>query len=86
MAPSAIAEPSVIAKVSKKGQANDVESPLEAAKARFVVHNPVSLQLHKEAVRSLPGGNTRTLLHTAPFPVFMKHGKAHQVFDEAGHV
>lgn len=57
---------------------------LTAAQAKFVQRNPRSLELHLEAIKSLPGGNTRTLLHTAPFPLCMKSGKGYQVTDEDG--
>lgn len=68
----------------KSGHTTTTEA-LEAAKARFVERNPESLRLHEEAVKSLPGGNTRSLLHTAPFPVFIKSGNGYQVTSEDGH-
>lgn len=90
MAPSAISRHAVSAGVGKtvnfNSQADDAAAALDAVKARFIERNPISLQSHKKAVLSLPGGNTRTLLHTTPFPLFMKHGRGHQVFDEDGHV
>lgn len=58
---------------------------LQAAHLRFVERNTESLKLHHKAARSLPGGNTRSLLHTAPFPVFLKSGKDYQVTSEDGH-
>lgn len=58
---------------------------LAAAQDKFVQSNPRSLKLHQKALKSLPGGNTRTLLHTAPFPLCMKSGKGYQVTDEDGH-
>ena len=64
---------------------NDVSSALAAAEQRFVQRYPKSLELHRAAVESLPGGNTRSLLHTAPFPIFMKSGKGYEVTDEDGH-
>lgn len=69
----------------KSGHATATEA-LEAAKARFVARNATSLELHEEAVKSLPGGNTRSLLHTAPFPVFIKKGEGYQVTSEDGHL
>ncbi|TKA32140.1 hypothetical protein B0A50_01388 [Salinomyces thailandicus] len=62
-----------------------IEHALEAAKERFVVRNPTSLKLHLEAEQSLPGGNTRSLLHNAPFPVFMQRGTGYMVISEDGH-
>ncbi|KAK8221565.1 pyridoxal phosphate-dependent transferase [Phyllosticta capitalensis] len=58
---------------------------LEAAQARFMARNPNSKRIHDDAVQSLPGGNTRSVLHTAPFPVVMKSGKGCHVVDEDGH-
>ncbi|OJD36322.1 glutamate-1-semialdehyde-aminomutase [Diplodia corticola] len=58
---------------------------LEAAKARFLARNPNSLRLHKEAALSMPGGNTRTVLHTAPFPVSMSRGEGYRLYSEDGH-
>jgi len=64
---------------------DDLTTALALAKARFVDRNPNSLKLYEEALKSLPGGNTRTLLYTSPFPVSMKSGKGYQVTDEDGH-
>ncbi|KAK7521226.1 glutamate-1-semialdehyde 2,1-aminomutase [Phyllosticta citriasiana] len=58
---------------------------LEAARARFTARNSNSRRIHDDATRSLPGGNTRTVLHTAPFPVAMKSGRGCHVVDEDGH-
>jgi glutamate-1-semialdehyde 2,1-aminomutase len=63
----------------------DGNPALAAVQERFVQQNPTSLKLHEEAVKSLPGGNTRSLLHTAPFPICLKSGKGYQVTDEDGH-
>ncbi|KAJ4358765.1 uncharacterized protein N0V89_003349 [Didymosphaeria variabile] len=72
-------------KSSIKSGHSTAREALEAAKARFTERNATSLNLHNEAVKSLPGGNTRSLLHTAPFPVFLKKGDSYQVFSEDGH-
>jgi glutamate-1-semialdehyde 2,1-aminomutase len=58
---------------------------LEAAELRFTERNSMSLKLHVEAVKSLPGGNTRSLLHTPPFPIFLKSGNGYHVASEDGH-
>ncbi|KAJ4286259.1 hypothetical protein N0V90_013293 [Kalmusia sp. IMI 367209] len=90
MAPSLVAPPPAACTIAddkvnvKNGQSNVAEA-LEAAKARFTTRNATSLKLHNEAVKSLPGGNTRSLLHTAPFPVFLKKGEGYQVISEDGH-
>ncbi|OAL56762.1 PLP-dependent transferase [Pyrenochaeta sp. DS3sAY3a] len=79
--------PAAIAQIKlnvKSGHANTHEA-LEAAKSRYVERNIKSLQLHHEAAMSLPGGNTRSVLFTAPFPVFLKSGKGYRVTSEDGH-
>ncbi|AEO67628.1 uncharacterized protein THITE_2078396 [Thermothielavioides terrestris NRRL 8126] len=58
---------------------------LRAAEARFVANNPLSQAQHNLAVASLPGGNTRTLLHTAPFPITMQRGEGAHLWDVDGH-
>jgi hypothetical protein len=65
--------------------AHDSHDLLTSAQEKFAQRNPRSLELHQNAVKSLPGGNTRSLLHTAPFPLCMKSGKGYQVTDEDGH-
>ncbi|EED16607.1 aminotransferase class III, putative [Talaromyces stipitatus ATCC 10500] len=57
---------------------------LDAAKSRYIELNARSKSLHEEAVNVLPGGNTRTILHTDPFPIYMKSGRAYQVTSEEG--
>jgi glutamate-1-semialdehyde 2,1-aminomutase len=57
---------------------------LHVAKHRFAERNTKSSQLHEEARKKLPGGNTRSVLHTAPFPVFLKTGTGYQVTSEDG--
>ncbi|KAF2031243.1 PLP-dependent transferase [Setomelanomma holmii] len=66
-------------------QTETVADALHAAQERFKEKNSKSLSLHEQAVKSLPGGNTRSLLHTPPFPVFLKSGTGYQVTSEDGH-
>lgn len=61
-----------------------MESALQSAVAEFIERHPGSQRLHQQALESLPGGNTRTLLHTAPFPVFMRKGEGCNLWDEDG--
>lgn len=58
---------------------------LDAAIARFQQRNALSLELHRKATKTLPGGNTRTQVHTTPFPVYMRSGTGYQVTSEDGH-
>lgn len=62
-----------------------LQAKLDAATARYAERNPRSKALHDEAVKSMPGGNTRTVLHVGPFPVVMKSGKGFQITSEDGH-
>jgi glutamate-1-semialdehyde 2,1-aminomutase len=92
MAPSAVAAPapaaSGMAKITTAsviGEAGIYQAAIDAAETRYKGRNERSRELHELSVNSLPGGNTRTLLHTAPFPVFMKSGEGYQVTSEDGH-
>ncbi|EXJ86922.1 glutamate-1-semialdehyde 2,1-aminomutase [Capronia epimyces CBS 606.96] len=91
MAPIALADTlpktpaDVKAKAATTGSESALKAALSAAQARFEAANPKSQKQHEVAVKSLPGGNTRSLLHTSPFPLSMKCGKGPYVFDEDGH-
>ena len=84
MSPAAILTTTETKAALKTGYASKKDA-LDKAGAKFVEKNVRSLKLHEEAVKSLPGGNTRSLLHTAPFPVFIKSGSGHLVVDEDDH-
>ncbi|KGO46765.1 Tetrapyrrole biosynthesis, glutamate-1-semialdehyde aminotransferase [Penicillium expansum] len=61
-----------------------MDAALHDAVTQFIERHPESRRLHKLSLESLPGGNTRTLLHTAPFPVFMRKGEGSELWDEDG--
>ncbi len=61
------------------------QAAVRAAEARFIANNPLSKTQHDLAVGTLPGGNTRTVLHTSPFPLSMKRGEATHVWDLDDH-
>ncbi|KAK4038504.1 pyridoxal phosphate-dependent transferase [Parachaetomium inaequale] len=61
------------------------QAALGAAEARFIANNPLSQAQHDLATSILPGGNTRTLLHTSPFPLSMKRGQDAYVWDVDNH-
>ncbi|RFU75959.1 glutamate-1-semialdehyde aminotransferase [Trichoderma arundinaceum] len=63
----------------------ELSHALDEVKARYIARNAKSKALHEEAVKSFPGGNTRTVLHTDPFPICMKSGKGYQLTSEDGH-
>jgi hypothetical protein len=65
--------------ISRSGSISTVKTPaspydplssaLAAAQARYTIANPESLKAHNDACQDLPGGNTRTVLHSSPFPM-----------------
>lgn len=62
----------------------ELGTTLEHARARYIQQNPKSKALHAEASNSLPGGNTRAVLHADPFPLYIKSGHGYQVTSEDG--
>ena len=47
----------------------DLEAAIAVARARYTAVNPLSAERHRRACAALPGGNTRSVLHYAPFPL-----------------
>jgi glutamate-1-semialdehyde 2,1-aminomutase len=62
-----------------------IEAALAEAREAFVKRNPKSRAAHEEACAALPGGNTRTILFYAPFPLAMESGKGCYLRDADGH-
>ncbi|KAL4864916.1 hypothetical protein BDV12DRAFT_188570 [Aspergillus spectabilis] len=58
---------------------------VRSAQKRYEARNPRSKSQHQEATRSLPGGNTRSVLHADPFPVCMASGRGNRLVDVDGH-
>lgn len=88
-ADSPIASPTAALAVPSKmlpNSSSDLNTVVTEAKQRFIERNPISGMLFKEAAEYLPGGNTRTLLYSAPYPICMKKGESYQLFDEDGHL
>lgn len=63
----------------------DLDGAVADATARYVAANPLSLARHEAARGSLPGGNTRSVLWYAPFPVTLTGGQGARVQDLDGH-
>jgi glutamate-1-semialdehyde 2,1-aminomutase len=63
-----------------------LEDALRDAEARYVQANPKSRARHLAARRSLPGGNTRTILFYPPFPLTITRGEGACLWDIDGHV
>jgi len=62
-----------------------LEAALAEARERYVAANPASLAQHDAARASLPGGNTRTVLFFAPFPLTFVRGEGAHLWDADGH-
>ena len=63
----------------------DIDAALAEAHERFVAHNPESRRVHEAAEEVMPGGNTRTVLFYAPFPLAIADGRGSRVRDADGH-
>jgi glutamate-1-semialdehyde 2,1-aminomutase len=46
-----------------------LEAHLSGAQARYIERNPKSRINHEESCQYLPGGNTRTVIYSSPFPL-----------------
>jgi glutamate-1-semialdehyde 2,1-aminomutase len=51
----------------------------------YIVRNPTSQSIHRSATSCLPGGNTRTVLHYAPFPLSITHAHGALLYDADDH-
>ena len=63
----------------------DLAAAVAEAEARYVAANPRSAERHRRATDSMPGGNTRTVLHYSPFPLTLAGGEGCRVRDLDGH-
>ena len=57
----------------------DIDAALADAREAYVARNPKSLARFVEATAVMPGGNTRTVLHFAPFPLGIARGADHRM-------
>jgi glutamate-1-semialdehyde 2,1-aminomutase len=64
----------------------DLATALKDSERRYAAANPKSEQRFRKAAESMPGGNTRTVLHYSPFPVAFQKGEAQRLTDIDGHV
>jgi glutamate-1-semialdehyde 2,1-aminomutase len=63
----------------------DLAAAAAEAEARYVAANPKSAERHRRAAESMPGGNTRTVLHYSPFPLTIVGGEGCRLRDLDGH-
>ena len=69
----------------ERGRNIDVEGAYRVAEERYTAANPESLAQFTRACESLPGGNTRTGMYYAPFPLAMARGEGAYMWDLDGH-
>ncbi len=62
----------------------DIDAALNDAREHYVSRNPRSLARYVEATAVMPGGNTRTVLHYAPFPLAMARAQGCRMWDVDG--
>lgn len=62
----------------------EIDAALNEAKEAYVTANPRSLARYVEATAVMPGGNTRTVLHYAPFPLAMARAEGCRLWDADG--
>src|SRR3954454_9123213 len=62
----------------------DIDTALTETKEAYVKRNPKSFARFVEATAVMPGGNTRTVLHYAPFPLGIARGEGCRLWDLDG--
>lgn len=63
----------------------DIDAALNEAKAGFAAKRPRTHAMHERASHVMPGGNTRTVLFTAPFPLRVEKAEGSTITDIDGH-
>ena len=63
----------------------NLDEALTEARAGYVAANPRSRERWEDACRSMPGGNTRTVLYHDPFPLGIVRGEGCRIWDADGH-
>jgi glutamate-1-semialdehyde 2,1-aminomutase len=63
----------------------DLEAAYGEAEEDFRARTPNSAAAHRAAAEVMPGGNTRTVLHYAPYPLAFAGGEGAHLIDADGH-
>ena len=63
----------------------NLETSYAEAEDNFKQRNPNSAAMHVSASEVMPGGNTRTVLHYAPYPLTFSKGEGAHLYDADGH-
>ena len=64
---------------------DDLDQALNNAVVGFVSKRPKTAALHERAKAVMPGGNTRTVLFSAPFPIRVERAEGAMLHDVDGH-
>jgi glutamate-1-semialdehyde 2,1-aminomutase len=67
------------------GSAASLNQELESAVAWFRSRRSKTEALHNRAMLVMPGGNTRSVLFSAPFPIRVERAEGQRLFDVDGH-
>ncbi|MBL8839680.1 MAG: aminotransferase class III-fold pyridoxal phosphate-dependent enzyme [Alphaproteobacteria bacterium] len=62
-----------------------LDDALAEARKSYIARNPGSFARHTEACAAMPGGNTRTVIFNAPFPLAIARGEGCRLWDVDGH-
>ena len=62
-----------------------LDAALDEAERRYSEANPKSLESYQAACEAMPGGNTRSGLYYAPYPLTLAGGEGARVWDVDGH-
>jgi glutamate-1-semialdehyde 2,1-aminomutase len=66
------------------GARSELVAAIAEVEARYVARHPRSAERQAHAAKHLPGGNTRTVLHYAPFPLTWASGSGNRLRDVDG--
>src|SRR5687768_8793669 len=64
---------------------DDIDTAVAQASRRFLKARPKTVTLHERAKAVMPGGNTRTVLFTAPLPIRIAKAEGAVITDIDGH-
>lgn len=63
----------------------DLRAALDEAEQAYAAGNPESAANYRASTGSMPGGNTRTVIHFSPFPLTFTRAEGARLWDADGH-